>query len=122
LERELLAELLSKTDLILAAGGGAILDSETREKMRNAGLVVWLRASAETLIERIQSDPTTTSRRPNLTSTGGPAEIQTLLAQREPLYRECAHRILDFDSQSPQELAETVAAWAESWQAEGPTA
>ncbi len=89
-EREILAELLTKNHRIIAAGGGAVLDPDTRAKMREAGLVVWLRASLKTLTERIAGDPTTGQRRPNLTSVGGSAEIETLLAQREPLYRACA--------------------------------
>jgi shikimate kinase len=121
-EREILAELLNQTDLIIAAGGGAILNAETRAKMRAAGLVVWLRASLETLTKRIHSDPTTTDRRPNLTSTGGPAEIDAVLAFREPLYLECAHRVLDVDAEPPEALARTIAQWAAQWQSEGPAA
>lgn len=118
LEREVLADLLNKTNLIIAAGGGAILDEGTRERMRNAGLVVWLRASLETLVQRIFADPTTADRRPNLTATGGRAEVESVLKHREPLYRDCAHHILDVDSSSPEELARTIADWAASWQAE----
>lgn len=122
LEREVLADLLSKNNLIIAAGGGAILDAETCRRMRNAGMVVWLRASLDTLTQRIFADPTTADRRPNLTATGGRAEVETVLKEREPLYRDCAHRILDVDSISPDELARTLADWAASWQAEEPGA
>jgi shikimate kinase len=90
--------------------------------MRNAGLVVWLKASLETLAERIQADPTTRERRPNLTAAGGLAEIEKLLAVREPLYRECAHRILDVDAEPPEVLAQTIADWAKAFEAEGPSA
>ncbi len=118
-ERRVLADLLSRDRSIIAAGGGAILNAETRARMRSAGLVVWLRASVGTLAERIFQDPTTTDRRPNLTAGGGRAEIETLLAEREPLYRECAHRVLDVDAKTPEELARTVADWAVSWEVEG---
>ncbi|MCA9067885.1 MAG: shikimate kinase [Planctomycetaceae bacterium] len=122
LEREVLADLLDENNLIIAAGGGAILDPSTRQRMRNAGLVVWLRASLETLVQRIFADPTTADRRPNLTATGGRAEVETVLKEREPLYCECAHQILDVDSSSPEELSRTIADWAASWQAEEPRA
>ena len=118
-ERDVLADLLSRGRLVIAAGGGAILDSGTRERMRSAGLVVWLKASLETLIERIQSDPTTSERRPNLTAAGGKTEIETLLARREPLYRECSHRVLDVDQGDPEDLARTIAEWAQAFEAEG---
>lgn len=121
-EREVIAELLAEPDLVLAAGGGAILDAGTRARMRDAGMVVWLRASLETIQKRIESDPTTLARRPNLTASGGKAEVESLLAKREPLYRECAHYILDVDHGSPEALAQTIALWAADWRAKGPPA
>ncbi len=118
-ERRVLGDLLSRDRLIVAAGGGAILDPETRRQMRAAGLVVWLRASLDTLAERILQDPATADRRPNLTAIGGREEIEVLLSEREPLYRESAHRVLDVDRKTPEELARTVADWAVSWESEG---
>ncbi len=121
-ERDVLADLLSRSNLVVAAGGGAILDPATRESMRSAGLVVWLKASLETLAARIESDPTTAARRPNLTAAGGLGEIEKLLARREPLYRQCAHRILEVDEGDPETLARTIADWAKAFEAEGPDA
>lgn len=121
-ERDVIAELLTQSELVLAAGGGAVLDPKTRERMRNAGMVVWLRASLDILLKRIETDPSTTNRRPNLTPLGGRAEIENLLAQREPLYRECAHFMLDVEHGSPEALAQTIADWAAAWRAEGPRA
>lgn len=119
-EVDVLADLLRRDKLVIAAGGGAILNPETCTRMRNAGLVVWLKASIETLAERIIADPATAERRPNLTQTGGRKEIETLLAEREPLYLACAHRVLPVDDQSPEDLARTIAGWAASWQVEEP--
>lgn len=121
-ESDVLAELLDKDKLVIAAGGGAILNPGTCTRMRAAGLVVWLQASLETLSERILADPSTADRRPNLTAEGGRAEIARLLDEREPLYRNCAHRVLPVDHESPQDLARTIANWAVSWQSEEPTA
>src|SRR5215218_314511 len=59
LEREVLVELLGGTNLVIAAGGGAILSAETRHDMRQAGPVVWLRADVATLSARIGADATT---------------------------------------------------------------
>jgi shikimate kinase len=121
-EREVIAELLTRPDLVLAAGGGAILEAEIRNRMRDAGPVVWLRASLETLLKRIESDPTTGERRPKLTAAGGRAEVESLLGLREPLYRECAHFILDVEQAAPEALAQTVADWVAAWRAKGPPA
>jgi len=107
-ERRALAELLTQDKLVLAAGGGAILDLDTRRDMKAAGPVVWLQASVARLAERIDADPTTALRRPNLAG-GGIDEIHRLLAEREPLYRECASHSIDTDALSVDEIAERIA-------------
>lgn len=101
LERETLVDLLKRDRLIIAAGGGAILNPQTRADFRAAGPVIWLKASTDTIEQRLFGDATTRERRPNLTASGGRAEIEQLLAIREPLYRECAQLILDTDQPLP---------------------
>lgn len=108
LERELLAELLKRDRLVIAAGGGAIGNAETRTDMKRAGPVVWLQASVETIERRLATDPTTGQRRPNLTSTGGRQEIERLLSVREPLYRECATIVLATEQTSTEQLVNVV--------------
>lgn len=107
-ERRALADLLTRDKLVLAAGGGAILNPQTRREMKAAGPVVWLQASVAKLAERIESDPTTARRRPNLAG-GGIDEISRLLAEREPLYRECASHSVDTDALSVDEIVERIA-------------
>ena len=106
LERELLAELLRRDRLVLAAGGGAIGNEATRADLKAAGPVIWLQASADTIERRLATDPTTGQRRPNLTSSGGRSEIERLLTLREPLYRECATITLDTDTAETDQLVE----------------
>ncbi len=106
LERELLAELLRRDRLVIAAGGGAIGNEATRADLKAAGPVIWLQASADTIERRLATDPTTGQRRPNLTSSGGRAEIERLLALREPWYRECATITLDTDTAGTEPLVE----------------
>jgi shikimate kinase len=121
MEREVLADLLSRDELVVAAGGGAVLDADTRRRMKAAGPVVWLQASVETLERRIVGDATTAERRPNLTAGGGRAEIETLLARREPLYREVADVTVDTDGRDADSLADEIARAVRPWLAGGPT-
>ncbi|MBS0206232.1 MAG: shikimate kinase [Planctomycetes bacterium] len=95
LERESILELLQRDRVVLSTGGGAILNAETRRDLRQAGPVVWLKASVQTIATRILQDASTNSRRPNLTARGGIAEIREVLARREPLYQECATIVID---------------------------
>lgn len=108
LERTVLGDLLRQERLVIAAGGGAVLDPQTRREMRRAGPVVWLRADVETLQARMEGDRTTADRRPALTSTGGLQEIERLLAEREPLYRECASLTLETGGRSVAEVVEDI--------------
>uniref|UniRef100_A0A7C2PBR8 Shikimate kinase n=1 Tax=Schlesneria paludicola TaxID=360056 RepID=A0A7C2PBR8_9PLAN len=113
LEREVLVDLLSRDNLVLAVGGGAILNPDTRRDFRRAGPVVWLQADAETLAARIAGDPTSPGRRPNLTAAGGLDEIRALLTQREPLYRETATLTVNTVGRNLDELvAEIIAGLA----------
>lgn len=112
LERELVSKLLQRDRLVLAAGGGAVLNEATRNQMREAGPVVWLQASVETIAKRILRDDTsaTSSHRPPLTSLNGIDEIRTLLAQREPLYRKCATIQVVAEGSSLENLVQRVLA------------
>ena len=108
MEREILAELLASQRLVLSTGGGCVLNADTRRDLCAAGPVVWLRASVETIASRILLDKTTKARRPNLTATGGIDEVRTLLAQREPLYRECATITIDTEGLSMGEAVTRI--------------
>lgn len=110
LERKTIAALLERDVLILAAGGGAILDPQTRKSMKQAGPVVWLKASIAKLSERIAADATTAERRPGLTGQGVIEEIATVLTAREPIYREAATLVIETDELSPAEVAHAIVA------------
>jgi shikimate kinase len=107
-ERALLAELLLGDRLVIAAGGGAVIDPETRKRMQSAGSVVWLRARIETIERQIAADPATRDRRPNLTVDGGRREIESLLVVREPFYRETANITVDVDGRTVDEIVAEI--------------
>ena len=108
LERELISELLRRDRLVIAAGGGAILNEATRHDLKTSGPVIWLQASADVVERRLATDPTTGQRRPNLTAAGGRDEIERLLTIREPLYCECSTIIVEADSAAPEQLVDEV--------------
>lgn len=83
-ERRVIARLLGQAPHVLASGGGAFADPETRAAIHAGGISVWLRADLDVLLRR-------TGRRNNrpLLKRGDPREIlQTLMAQRYPTYAE----------------------------------
>jgi shikimate kinase len=111
-EAAVLAELAGLTNHVVATGGGVVLRPANRELLRNSGFVAWLTASPEAAFARLQADPTTAARRPNLTPAGGLEEVRAVLAAREPHYRACAHFAIDTGVPSPEAVADAIlTAW-----------
>ena len=97
-----------------------ILRPENRQRLRNAGFVVWLTASPPVCWRRLQQDRSTKDRRPNLTSQGGLAEVEAVLAYREPLYRETAELIVPTEEASPEQIADRIYSAYQKYRIENP--
>ena len=87
----------SSTPSILALGGGAIVDPATVAVLRRRAFVVWLDAHEHEIRRRISGDPNTPSSRPSLTGASPLEEIETVLTERRPLYRDAADLRLSAD-------------------------
>jgi shikimate kinase len=90
---------------VISLGGGAVLREENRQMIRSSKhKVFYLRCEHSVLLKRIESDPQTASTRPALTHLAGSIdEINKLLNEREPLYREVMTAELDVTNLSPDE-------------------
>jgi len=110
LEQQVVAELAARERTVLALGGGAVMRHATREILQSLCRIVWLQASPETIQRRIRRDPVSAAQRPDLTSHGGLKEIETVLAQRLPVYRGCAEVEVDTENLSPKEVAAEIVA------------
>ncbi len=108
LEAEVVTRLCGRQRTVVALGGGAILREENRKCVAGCSSVVWLKASAEVIAERLMGDPSTSARRPNLTNHGGRTEIDQLLRQREPIYRTCATLEVDTDNRDPAAIVDEI--------------
>lgn len=103
-EHETLAKLCAEPRQVVATGGGIVLLPENRILLKTHGTVFYLLAGISTLIERLAADPMK-DQRPSLTGLPWQAEIATVVADREPLYLECADHILQVE-QDPATLAQ----------------
>ena len=91
IEAEVVAALLDRGPLVLATGGGAILNPDTRRRLHAAGEVVYLHADVATLHARTAGDLLSgKNRRPALTDLPAEEEVAAVLAVRDPLYRQAA--------------------------------
>ncbi len=104
-ESEVLRDLCRGQPQVVATGGGIVLLPENREQLRQYGLVVYLQASVEQLLERTSKS----SNRPLLRVADPRARIIELVRERDPLYREVADIICDTDDCTPKQAASMVA-------------
>lgn len=85
-EEAVIDELSLSEGIVLATGGGAILRKETRQRLKQRGLVVYLKASAEQILKRTAKD----KKRPLLQTKNRDKVVRELLKKRDPLYQEIA--------------------------------
>lgn len=103
-ESKTIEALTANDNVVLATGGGAVLLEENRNWLRERGHVIYLSASAEQLYRRTARD----KKRPLLQTGDRRKQIDALLAQRDPLYREVADIVLKTGDQSIQHTVNEV--------------
>jgi shikimate kinase len=108
LESQVVADLMTRERCVVALGGGALMREANRSAALGRGTIVWLKASPETLLRRIEADAASHQRRPNLTAQGGITEIIVTLDARTPTYRQCASFEVDTEHKTPEEVADAI--------------
>jgi shikimate kinase len=89
--------------LVASVASAAVLQPADRARLRAGGHVVWLRASVPTLVRRA-----TRSAHPTLPSGDPTAALRDLAREREPLYAEVAHQVIDTDALTASQAARQV--------------
>lgn len=108
IEKDVVRNLASDKGMIVAVGGGAILDLENQMYLKEKSLVFYLAADEATLARRIARDTKTIARRPSLTGERVTAEIRTVLKEREPLYRKVADYVIDTEGLTLSDVVEKI--------------
>lgn len=90
--------------IVLSTGGGVITQSENIDLLRSNGKVIYLRGSKEHLKKNVMGS----SHRPLLANEDLDQKIEVMLGQREALYRQCAHEIIELDGKTPEMIAQEV--------------
>ncbi len=103
-EAEVIRDLTSRSDIVLATGGGAILKPESREYLKARGTVIYLRASVNSILQRTSHD----KNRPLLQTADPRQRIEQLMREREPLYLEVADLVVDTGRPNVQSLVQTI--------------
>ena len=105
LEREAVVRTLPGPGRVIAAGGGAILDPANLELMHRHSCIIWLRTSAETVIERWRSSRGRV--RPLLSCSDPETEVRRLLAERRQYYEQ-SDLTIETDSLAVVEVTERI--------------
>lgn len=92
-EAAVIDDLTQAERIVLATGGGAVIDPDNRRHLHERGVVVYLEASVDKQLERTRKD----KNRPLLQTDDPRARLATLFEQRQPLYREIAHIVVSTD-------------------------
>ena len=92
---------------VIATGGGIILTEYNRHYMRNNGTVIYLSAPVSVLVSRLEAAPEE-GLRPTLTGKPLTEEVQEVLEQRDALYRQAAHFIVDATHEPSQVVADIL--------------
>ena len=110
-ERRVIRRLLAGDPLVLATGGGAYMDAETRATVRHDAVSIWLRASLPTLVRRVAGR----TNRPLLNGSEPADVLRRLMDQRHPIYGE-ADVIVDCGDESPDATTGHVLEALRRWQ------
>ncbi|HEX2941988.1 MAG TPA: shikimate kinase, partial [Rhodopila sp.] len=102
-ERRVIRRLLADDPMVLAYGGGAFMDAQTRAVTRDEAVSVWLRCSLPTLVRRVASR----DNRPLLNGVDREETLRNLMQVRNPIYAE-ADLIVDCGDESPDHTTTSV--------------
>jgi len=108
-EEAVIEQLTRSEPGVLATGGGTVLRPLNRQRLREAGPVIYLRSTPEEVFRRVRHD----AKRP-LLQVGDPLQrLRDLYAERDPLYRETAHFVVETGRPSVGRLVQMILAQLE---------
>lgn len=103
-EQEVIEAISAKPDIVLATGGGAVLDPANRLNLSSRGYVIYLHTSIEQQLQRTSHDRS----RPLLQTENPEQKLRELMAVREPLYREIADWTIETDGCRAREVVQNI--------------
>ena len=103
-EADVIRDLTAQNGIVLATGGGAVLDPQSRQLLHSRGTVIYLRASVTQILQRTSHD----KNRPLLRTENPRKVLEELTRLREPLYQEIAHIVLETGRPNLAQLLQTL--------------
>jgi 3-dehydroquinate synthase len=103
-EADVIRELTGQRDLVLATGGGAVLDADSRAHLKARGTVIYLRTTVHNILQRTAHD----KNRPLLQTADPRKKLEELMAVRDPLYMEIADVVIDTGRPNVQSMVQSI--------------
>lgn len=103
-ERAMIEQLTERDGIVLATGGGVVLDEENRSRLRARGFAIYLNAPVDLLVERTARD----RQRPLLQTDDPKAKLVSLANEREPLYRQVADMVVKTDRRTARHVVKEI--------------
>ncbi len=103
-EQDVIDELTSRPNAVLATGGGAVLRPSNRDALHSRTHVIYLKSGPEELFRRLRHD----TQRPLLQVTDPLQKLRDLFKERDPLYRRVAHFVVEAARPSVPALMDMV--------------
>jgi len=105
IEEEITGEVAGLDNTVNAAGGGVVTREKNIAKLKESGVLVWLKASLDTLLERIAED---NERPPLVEGRSRWGDMEMTLEERKPLYQKAADLVVNTENKTPEEVADLV--------------
>jgi len=108
LEKGLVQDLSTRDNLVIATGGGIVMDEGNVKNLKKNSWIVWLNGRTEVLKERMVNEQRSGKRRPSLTGADPREEIEVVLSSRKPLYKGAGDLIVDTSELSIRRAASLI--------------
>ena len=109
IEQEVIDELTLRSDCVISTGGGAVLNQNNRDNLKTRCRTIYLNCAPEEIVRRLRHD----QNRPLLQVADPFQKLQELYAERDPLYREVAHFVIQTGKPSVSTMVNLILAQLE---------
>jgi 3-dehydroquinate synthase len=103
-EADVIRELTGQEGIVLATGGGAVLNADNRAFLKSRGMVIYLRTTVHSILQRTAHD----KNRPLLQTADPRKKLEELMDVRDPLYLEIADLVIDTGRPNVQSMVQTI--------------
>lgn len=107
-ERDVVEKIAAKENVVIATGGGVIIDQENVKNLKKNGWMVWLDTGAPDIEDRMKKEEKAGRLRPSLSGVDPLDEIDRVLQERRPFYKHSSDYTVDTNGQPPEKVAQEI--------------